>query len=97
MTTTFRLKQHTVLPDIQVVEILVQGEVAGVIYPTEDGIRLVSAHVVESKTEDGFAGEVLADDNADRWPPIPSFDVTFRVSPYTIVGNTIIRIPPEHS
>lgn len=97
MAVEFRLAKHTVHPDRTIVEILVHGEVAGVIYPTEDGIRLVSAHVAESKTEEGFAGEVLADDNTRRWPPIPSFDVTFRVSPYTIVWNTIVRIPPEHS
>lgn len=94
MAIDFRIVPHGVLPGVRIVEVLVNGGVAGVIYPAgEKEIKLVSAHVSESRTEDEFAGEVVHDDGTTSWPPIPSFLVRFDPSPYEIRGNKIVKLP----
>ncbi len=94
MAVEFRIKPHSICADIQVVEILIDGQTVGVMYPMRDkGIKLVSAHMEMEKTEieKDFAGEVVKDDGSRDWPPIPAVLITFNPSPYTIIGNKIVK------
>ncbi len=96
MAVEFRIKPHSIYTNIQVVEILIDGQTAGVIYPMRDkGIKLVSAHIEMEKMEieKDFAGEVVKDDGSRDWPPIPAVLITFNPSPYTIIGNKIVKLP----
>lgn len=94
----FRIKPHSIYPNIRVVEILIDGKVAAMIYPLgEKGIKLVSAHIEETAKEEGFVGEVIEDDGSRTWPSIPAVLVTFNPSPYVIIGGKIIKISPKDS
>lgn len=96
MPISFRIAEHQVHRGVQIVELLLEGDVIGVIYPHEEqAIRIASAHVSERALEPGFAGEVVAEDPARAWPPIPSFLVRFDPSPYEIVGNRIVKHPKQ--
>ena len=92
MAVSFRLAEHSIHRGVQIVEILVDGETAVAIYPRGDkGIMLVSAHIEDKETEEGFVGEVVED--ARRvWPPIPAFVITFNPSPYTIRGGKVVKL-----
>lgn len=92
MAVSFRLAEHSIYPGVQVVEVLVGGEVVGAIYPRGDkGIMLVSAHIESKEIEEGFTGEVIED--ARRvWPPIPALVITFNPSPYTIRGGKVVKL-----
>lgn len=89
---SFRIKPHSVYKDRQVVEILVGGQVNGVIYPDEKahGIKIVSAHMKE-EIEPGFHGVVIADDGKTSFPPIPSLRVEFRSSSYFITKDGLVK------
>jgi len=96
MAIDFRIAPHSIFPNIRIVEILVDGEVAGVIYPAgEKGIKLVSAHIEATTVEEGFGGEVIEDDGRRSWPPIPAVLIQFNPSPYLIQGNRIVKLPPK--
>lgn len=91
-TISFRIGRHSINPNTEIVEILADGVVCGVIYPQQDkSIKLVSAHIEEHTTGEEFAGEVIADDGSTSWPPIPSLIVRFKSSPYIIEGNRIVK------
>ncbi|MBI2624673.1 hypothetical protein HYW67_04305 [Candidatus Parcubacteria bacterium] len=92
MAVTFRLAAHRVKPDIQIVEVLIDGVVGGVIYPAgEREIILASAHVSEKRLEEGFVGEVREDERG-LWPPIPAWFVRFDPSPYEIRGGKVVKL-----
>jgi hypothetical protein len=93
MALTFNIKPHGVLLGVSIVEILEDGRFIGAVYPEgEKGIKLVSAHFAdEPEIDEGFAGTVLSDDGTTSFPPIPSLSIEFEPSPYTIVGNRIVR------
>jgi len=95
MAVTFKISSHTVLPGIEIVQILIDGMVVGVIYPgpTPKSIRLVSAHMSEQTKEEDFAGEVVFDDGTQHFPPIPALFIEFEPSPYRIEGRKIIKEP----
>lgn len=96
MAVTFRLTEHSVHKDTKIVEVLVDGKVAGVMYPHENkGIKIVSAHIEEKTVDKDFAGEVTTDDGIANWLPIPSVTIRFNPSPYTIVGGRIVKSPPR--
>ncbi|MFA5714961.1 MAG: hypothetical protein WC998_04440 [Candidatus Paceibacterota bacterium] len=79
----------------EAVEILSDdGNVIGVRYSTETDkeIKIVSAHISQTTTENQFAGEVLEDNGIDSWPPIPAVIIKFDPSPYIIMGNQIIKV-----
>ena len=96
MAIDFRITPHSILPNIRTVEILVDGEVAGAIYPAGDkDIKLVSAHIVDTAVEKGFRGEVIEDDGRKSWPPIPAVLIQFNPSPYLIQGNKIVKLPTK--
>lgn len=89
----FKIKPHNLLLGVSVVEILIDGKVAGVIYPeSKKSIRLVSAHIEEAQADAEFSGEVAKDDGSGSWPPIPSLRIKFNPGPYTIVGNNIVKL-----
>ena len=91
---SFRLAKHTILPGVSMVEILVDGEMAGVVYPAgEKGVRVISAHIRETKTEEEFFGEVIENDGSGNWPPIPHVEIQFDPSPYVISGGRVVRLP----
>ena len=46
MTEEFKVKPHEVLPDKEIVEYWRDGKYVACIYPHEDGIRIVSRHIV---------------------------------------------------
>jgi hypothetical protein len=78
----------------EAVEILVNGRVAGVIYPLDPrGIRIVSAHIGETTKDKEFSGEVVEYDGTSSWPPIPSVNIRFDPSPYRIEGGRIVKLP----
>lgn len=95
MAIDFRIGEHSVRPGVRIVEILVDGKTAGVIYPDDTTIKIVSAHMGEMSVETDFTGEVVKDDGSQGWPPIPSVLITFNPSPYVIVGNRIVKIRPS--
>ena len=90
---SFRLAKHTILPGVSMVEILVDGETAGVVYPAgEKGVRVISAHIKETETEEDFSGEVIENDGTGNWPPIPHVEIQFDPSPYVISGGRVVRL-----
>lgn len=95
MAIEFRIEPHGILPDVKIVVILVDGQVAGVLYPFGgDGVKLVSAHITDIEDNGDFAGSVEIDLGDKSWPPIPAVSIRFTPSPYTIAGAKIIRHPP---
>ena len=82
MSVTFRIAKHSIRPDVQLVEVLLNGNVVAVIYPkqAEDGINIVSAHIF---------GKVTEDNGEDSVPPIPSVGMNFRPRKYAIVNGKI--------
>lgn len=92
MAVEFKIIPHGVYPDRQTVVILVDGEIAGIIYPMgEKGIKLVSAHMRETQVDNDFVGVVVEDDGSRNWPPIPAVLIGFDPSPYRVVGNKIVK------
>jgi hypothetical protein len=91
MAVTFRIAKHSIEKGVSLVEILKDGKVIGSVYPNgESGIKVVSAHIEDTKVEEGFAGEAREDDRK-VWPPIPAVLIYFHPSPYVIRGDRIIR------
>ncbi len=74
-----------------IAEILKDGRVVGVVYPTEGGIGVVSAHISSMDAEEGFAGRVVEDNGQSPWSPIPAVLINFDPSPYHIVDGEIVR------
>lgn len=94
METSFKIARHSVFPSMPIVEILIDGKVAGVIYPAgEKQIKIISAHIEKTEVEEGFAGEVIDVKDKGGGPPIPAFTVKFNPTPYMIRGNKIIKLP----
>ena len=91
----FRITDHSRLPNVRIVEILDSGKVVGIIYPTQKGLKLVSAHMVHAEIDPGFAGEAIIDDGTKTFPPIPAVIVEFHSTPYMIVGGKIFKIVPN--
>jgi hypothetical protein len=92
MPTEFRLSQHQGIPETEIVEVIVNGEFAGAIYPFENGIKIVSAHMSDAKVGEEFAGEVVEDDGSSGWPPIPAVFISFDPSPYTIADGRVVKL-----
>lgn len=83
MSIDFKICEHRYYLGVKIVEILIDGDVAGVIYPAgEKGIKLVSAHIEK----------VVEDDGSSSWPPIPDIQVKFNPAPYKIVGRKLIKL-----
>lgn len=96
---TFALKPHRVLSGENIVEILLDGEVIGGIYPDRrkpNGIKVVSVHMQEPTTDPEFSGEVVKDDGQLQWPPIPSVDIAFLASDWFIDETGRVVKPAEN-
>lgn len=91
MAITFRIIKHSMRPGVKLVEILLNDNVVGVIYPDmeRDGIKVVSAHFSEKDIPEDFDGEVIKDSGEGSFPPIPSVKVTFKPRRYVIRGGKI--------
>jgi len=95
MAIGFRMAKHSAT-GLDIVEILMNRKVVGVIYPKEDkGIKIVSAHISASEVEEGFVGKVVEDDGSESFPPIPAVLIDFNPSPYEIRNSKIIKIPNQ--
>ena len=93
MAVEFKIQPHSVTPGLELVEIIVDGEVVGAIYPQgEKGIRVVSAHFTEIETDEGFEGEVVIDSGRSSWPPIPSVFITLDPQALYIAGGEIKKV-----
>lgn len=78
---SFRLVRHSVR-DIEIVEVLCDGEVCATIYPGPDRkLVLVSAHIRSFMHEDGSISN----------PPIPALAVDFLPEPYEIHHGRIVK------
>ena len=42
--------------------------------------------------DDELAGTVVLEDGSTMWPPIPSVDVEFKLNPYVIGQDRIIKL-----
>ncbi len=86
MSVDFVVRDHSILPDTKIVEILVNGEVAAVIYPDGlQGVKLVSPHISKVTQKDGSAD----------LPPIPAILIDFDPKPYIIEDGKIKKIPED--
>lgn len=88
---SFQIKPHSVLPGVNIIDILKNGVFVGAIYPKDDHIKIVSAHVQPGVIEEGFAGEVFEDDGSTSFPPIPAVRLTFSPSEWTIIDGKVVR------
>ena len=91
MSIVFRMAEHSVRPGVKIVEIVLNDNVVGVIYPDpeRDGINVVSAHFSEKDIPDGFDGEVIEDNGENDSPQIPSIKITLRPKRYIIIDGRI--------
>lgn len=94
--TGFRITQHTTTANKEIVEILIDGEVAGAIYPTEEGIKIVSAHFKGVGTEEDFSQHVSFEDGSKAYPPIPTIKIILDPERYTISNGKIVKLGKGH-
>lgn len=96
MAFELRAKPHTLIRNRTVIEILQDGEVCGVIYPSDTGVKIVSAHFggeIDIRTR--FPTGISMDDGRHSNPPIPHVTIDFEVQPYRIAGGRIVKIKPS--
>ncbi len=91
---TFRLAKHRTHGH-QIVEIILDGNVVGVIYPnrqTRDGIRIISAHakVDESQLPQDFEGDIVVDPGSGSIQ-IPTVEITFRPESWSLIGGKVVK------
>ena len=86
MAVTFDIHEHSLRPGVQIVDVLLDGNMVATIYPAGDkSIKLASAHIVE----------VVEDDGSESLLPIPEVRIRFDPQPYAIEGNRLVRYPRE--
>jgi predicted RNA-binding Zn-ribbon protein involved in translation (DUF1610 family) len=94
MTMTFRVSEHTIRPGVQVLEILHDGMVCGILVPHDDYpnvVRLISAHLLGAGESEGVAPHIIISDNIGERAPIPTVAFIFDPGPYIIDGGRIVR------
>jgi hypothetical protein len=94
-SVSFRLAGHAADPQLQVVEVLVDGAVVAAIYPDPDrkGIKIVSAHIGGgTQGEHGLPAGVVYDDGSRTQPPIPAVEVRFDPRPWKIEGGKVVKV-----
>ncbi|MBI4709376.1 MAG: hypothetical protein HY764_04200 [Candidatus Portnoybacteria bacterium] len=92
MSVELRITKHAIT-GVNIVEVLVDGNVAGIIYPNgQKAIKIISAHIKDTEVEDKFFGTLIEDKGEKEWPPIPAVRISFEPSPYTIIGRKIIKL-----
>ncbi len=91
---SFRIQPHHARPGTNIVEILVDGEMAASIYPDGDnGVKIISAHFKDLGTERDFSKQIVIDPGTDPRLPIPAIHFMLEPSPYTIDDGKIVRLP----
>ena len=82
---TFHLTKHATRPNVQVIEILHDGQVCATIVPTgDDVVRIISAHFFGVDHPQGFQKFVRMAGHQGELLPIPTIDLVFEPRPYTI-------------
>jgi hypothetical protein len=92
---SFRIVPHSVRAGRELVEILFDDEVVGAIYPADSrpGIKIVSVHITDQEISPELAAEVIHDDGTDKFPHIPSLELTFKPSPwYLTPDGRVVKI-----
>jgi hypothetical protein len=94
MAITFTIVDHRVLPGVQIVQIEMDGKLVGGIYPGNNEIKIVSAHLAGGEgafvvDKDSLLSVVFRDGQGSVFP-IPHATITFEhpVS-YVIVDGEI--------
>ena len=93
MTISFKVVPSNVRNE-QVVEVLKDGAVCCVIYPSSPvgDIRVVSAHFAgELAAGDALPDGVIMDNGEHTFPPIPAVHIRFDPRPYVVGFNRIER------
>ena len=82
MGIKFQVVPHDVLPGVETVELLLDGQMVAMIYPNdEEGVKIVSAH---------FDG-VVEDDGVGSTPPIPHVLFRFRFQDFHFEDGRMVR------
>ena len=89
MAISFRITEHLVSPGMNLVEILLDGNVVGAVYPKDNSISIISAHFSEKEFPKDFDGEVVEDNGENKFPPIPSINIIFKPRKYYFIGKRI--------
>lgn len=91
MAITFRSVEHSVKSGVQIIEVLLNNEVVGAIYPDSErnGISIVSAHFSEKDIPGDFDGVVTEDSGGNKFPPIPAVKIVFKPRKYIICDGKI--------
>ncbi len=88
---TFRMGKHSLYPHPDIVEILVNGQVCGVIYGKEGKtVGIVSAHFVGEPTY-GVMPSGIKMEKTPKLPLIPRLLVSFDPQPYHLEGHRVVR------
>ena len=86
MGIKFQVVPHGVLPGVETVELLMDGQMVAMIYPNdEEGVKIVSAHFDGIEENDGV-GSV---------PPIPHVLFKFRFQPFHFEDGKMVRDPQQ--
>lgn len=92
----FRIVPHSHIQGVEVVEVLLGGQVCAVIYPDRESpgsIKLVSAHFAGDLTRHGqFPDGVKMDTGEKSYPPIPFIHISFDPRTYKIGARGIERV-----
>jgi hypothetical protein len=90
LVVTFRIAEHSYKPGLEVVEVLVDDKVVGVVFPEEENkIKIISAHFSEKEVPKDFDGEVIEGKESDI---VPAIHITFKPRKYTIIGKRIVYL-----
>lgn len=78
MVVEFNIRPHDITPGVNVVDVLIDGVMAAVIFPdSSNRIKLMSAHIADAQM---FEGD-----------PVPAITVEFNPRPYEIIDGRIVR------
>lgn len=92
---TFRIVPHRHREGIEVVEILLNGQMCATIYPDPrdpQAIKLVSAHFAGELTRDNnFPAGIQMDTGERHFPPVPNLNITFDIRKYSLGLQGLVR------
>ncbi len=92
---TFRITPHHIRPGVEVVEVLLDGELCATVVPDEKndcGLKIASAHFVGELTHNNeFPTGVRMDTGETHFPPIPAVLMSFDIRAYTMEPRRIVR------
>lgn len=92
---SFRIAEHSRKPGVQILEILLDGNMVATMYPDEQNpgaVKLVSAHFAGKLTHfNQFPDGVQMDTGEGSTPPIPAIRISFDRREYYFAADTIVR------